>query len=60
MSNFEVTQLFEQTITYNLNPDQWVLPETEEYLRANDKQQRRTSIIDSDTQQEGELNLFVK
>lgn len=43
---------FQQTNALNLNPDQWLLPETAEYLRNNDK----TPTRGQDTHRHQSLN----
>ncbi|CAF5196302.1 unnamed protein product [Rotaria magnacalcarata] len=38
-------QLFEQTNPIDLKSKQWLLPETEDYLRTNDKKQHNVSVV---------------
>ncbi|CAF3336880.1 unnamed protein product [Rotaria sp. Silwood1] len=49
------TRLFGQTNTSNLNYSQWLLPETEEYLRNSDNKRRNTSFVEYEEQQQGVL-----
>jgi hypothetical protein len=43
---------FEHTTVLNLNSNQWLLPETEDYLKTNDKKQKHLPVIDTDEEQE--------
>ncbi|CAF4564503.1 unnamed protein product, partial [Rotaria sp. Silwood2] len=53
------TRLFEQTNANNLNYSQWLLPETEEYLRNSDKKRQNTSFVENEEeQQQGQLYLL--
>ncbi|CAF2312742.1 unnamed protein product [Rotaria sp. Silwood2] len=46
------TRLFEQTNANNLNYSQWLLPETEEYLRNSDKKRQNTSFVENEEEQQ--------
>jgi hypothetical protein len=35
----------------DINPDRWILPETEQYLETNDKRRKSISTIETDEQQ---------
>ncbi|CAF0922263.1 unnamed protein product [Rotaria sordida] len=54
------TRLFEQTNTNNLNYSQWLLPETEEYLRNSDRKRQYTSIIENEEQPQALLTESTK
>jgi hypothetical protein len=52
--------IIEEINTLNFNPDERILPETQEYLRKPDKKRKSISTIENDEESEpGLLNFFV-
>ncbi len=56
MKIYSLVTNIDQGSVINLNPDQWLLPETKEYLKGNDNQEKTTSDTENEHQIEGKFN----